>query len=86
MADSSDRKAVSRERPNSQFKAARPRLQFILSRHWRGQWLEIRRYNRAALSGKGMQQRKVTLGIPTPPGGKQDHAGWLRRFKDKNLE
>ncbi len=46
----------------------------------------MRRYDRAALPGKSMQQRKMTLRIPTPSGSKQGHAGWLRRFEDQNLE
>lgn len=46
----------------------------------------MRRYDRAALPGKGMQQWKMTLGISNPSGGKQGHAGWLRRFEDQNLE
>jgi hypothetical protein len=86
MANSSDRKALARERADSQFKAGRPRLQLILSGHWRSQWLEMRRYDRTALLGKSMQQRDMTLRIPTPSGSEQGHAGWLRRFEDQNLE
>jgi len=86
MAYSSDRKALSRERTDSRFKAAHPRLQFILSGYWRSQWIEMRRDDRAALPGKSMQQRTMTLGIPAPSGGEYGDAGWLRRFDDQNLE
>ncbi len=81
-----DWKVFSPERANRQFKAARPRLQLILSGHRRGQWIEMRRYDRAALLGNSMQEREIAQGIPTPSGGEQGHVGWLRRFKDQNLE
>ncbi|MBJ6128014.1 hypothetical protein [Microvirga splendida] len=86
MTYSGDRKALSRERANSHFKAARSRLQLILAGHWGCQRLEMRRYHRTALLRESVQQRKVAPRIPTPSGSEQDRAGGLCRFMHHNLE